>query len=204
MSGLREKKKKQREDRIFNSALQLFNKKGFSQTTMKDIAEKAQLGVGTLYNYFPSKNDLLLEIMEKKIDQLEKESQNFADELAGTRKNGASALKEFINHYLNYFFMLNKNIWNEAFSAFFSSSSYIQRGMRMDMRVISDLKSFLDKLQKKGLIASDIETESASFIIYSTLAFQFIGFTMFPDMKKEQFYQNLYRQIDLIYKGMEP
>lgn len=204
MDGLREKKKKEREERIFTAAIQLFNRKGFSQTTMKDIAEKAQLGVGTLYNYFPSKNDLLLEIMEKKLDQMENESQNFADELVRTKTKGSSAIKEFINHYLNYFFMLNKDIWNEAFAAFFSSSSYIQRGMRMDMRVISDLQNLLDKLQKKGLIASDVSTESASFIIYSTLAFQFMGFILFPDMKKEQFYQNLYSHIDLIYKGMKP
>ncbi|MBS3817927.1 TetR/AcrR family transcriptional regulator [bacterium] len=204
MDGLREKKKKEREERIFTAAIQLFNRKGFSQTTMKDIAQMSRLGVGTLYNYFPSKNDLLLEIMEKKLDQMENESQNFIEKLLQSKDNGVSILKKFIDYYLNYFFMLNKDIWNEAFMAFFSSSSYIQRGMRMDMRIISDLQNLLDKLQKKGLIASDVDTESASFIIYSTLAFQFMGFILFPDMKKEQFYQNLYSQLDLIYKGIKP
>jgi len=68
MTGLREKKKSERKDRIFSAAVELFNEKGFSKTSMQDIADKADLAVGTLYNYFPSKNDLLLDIMQEKME----------------------------------------------------------------------------------------------------------------------------------------
>jgi len=204
MNGLREKKKKKRQERIFLSAIHLFNSKGYSQTTMKDIAEKAQLGVGTLYNYFSSKSDLLLEIMEQKLDHMVKESQNFTQDLLDSEKNGAAVLKEFMNYYLNYFFLLNKDKWSEAFLEIFSSSSYIQKGVRMDLRIIEQIKSLLNKLKNKRMIAQDVNVDAASFVFYSILGFQFMGYVMFPGMKKNQLYQYICNQIDLIYKGIKP
>jgi AcrR family transcriptional regulator len=46
--------------RILDCALTLFRKRGFEQTTMRDIAEAAELALGAAYYYFPSKESLLL------------------------------------------------------------------------------------------------------------------------------------------------
>ncbi|MDD3839362.1 MAG: helix-turn-helix domain containing protein [Clostridia bacterium] len=52
------------EENIFKSAMELFSLKGYQDTEMKMIAEKAGLAVGTLYNYYRSKNGLFMYILE--------------------------------------------------------------------------------------------------------------------------------------------
>jgi len=53
------------EDRIFLSAKELFHEKGYDQVNMKEISKRADIAVGTLYNYFANKNDLYFAVLEK-------------------------------------------------------------------------------------------------------------------------------------------
>lgn len=55
---------------IFNAAMQLFLKQGFHDTTLAEIAEFADVSTGTLYRYFPSKGDFLLEVVSDSVEQL--------------------------------------------------------------------------------------------------------------------------------------
>ena len=41
----------------------LFQRDGFAATSIEQIAERAELSTGTVYNYFPSKGDLLLALV---------------------------------------------------------------------------------------------------------------------------------------------
>jgi len=56
----KEKEKEQRRREIIMTAMDFFISKGFKNTKMEEIAHKASLSKGTLYNYFDSKNDLYL------------------------------------------------------------------------------------------------------------------------------------------------
>ena len=49
-------------ENILNAALKLFVEQGEQATSMKWIAEEAKCGIGTMYNYFPSKNELIDEL----------------------------------------------------------------------------------------------------------------------------------------------
>lgn len=55
----RERKKEETRSRILNSAFKLFVENGFESTTIDQIAEAADIGKGTFYNYFPSKEAAL-------------------------------------------------------------------------------------------------------------------------------------------------
>lgn len=55
----------QRKRQVLDSALQLFIEKGFHNTSIQDILKKAQISKGTFYNYFSSKNECVLAIMEQ-------------------------------------------------------------------------------------------------------------------------------------------
>ncbi len=57
-----EAKRKTRE-RILQAARNLFQRKGFEQTTTRDLAAEAGIAVGTLFNYFPTKEDLAMTII---------------------------------------------------------------------------------------------------------------------------------------------
>lgn len=49
-----------RHEQICNAALRLFARKGYHQTSVREIAEAAHLSVGALYTYIKSKEDILL------------------------------------------------------------------------------------------------------------------------------------------------
>lgn len=55
----RERKKDETRRRIFKAAVKLFRDKGFGETTVDDITEKADVGKGTFFNYFPRKEAVL-------------------------------------------------------------------------------------------------------------------------------------------------
>ena len=68
----RERKKQVTRDAIFAVAQELFNQKGFDSTAVEDITEKIDIAQSTFFNYFPHKEDLLVEIFKKKIPFLRK------------------------------------------------------------------------------------------------------------------------------------
>ncbi len=57
--GRRERKAAETRLRLFRSALQLFAERGFPNVTVEDITEAADVGKGTFFNYFKSKDHVL-------------------------------------------------------------------------------------------------------------------------------------------------
>ncbi|MFZ3102735.1 MAG: TetR/AcrR family transcriptional regulator [Desulfitobacteriaceae bacterium] len=57
----RERKKLETRDRIYYSALQLFQLQGFEETSIEQITQQADVGKGTFYNYFTSKEAVVTE-----------------------------------------------------------------------------------------------------------------------------------------------
>ncbi|WP_053220300.1 TetR/AcrR family transcriptional regulator [Virgibacillus senegalensis] len=54
-----------RKKQVVDSALQLFIEKGIEQTSLQDILKRAGISKGTFYNYFTSKNECVLVILER-------------------------------------------------------------------------------------------------------------------------------------------
>jgi AcrR family transcriptional regulator len=67
----RERRTAETRERLFRAALDLFAKKGFAETTVEDITEAADVGKGTFFNYFPSKDHILLAFGELQLAKLE-------------------------------------------------------------------------------------------------------------------------------------
>src|SRR6185295_11372760 len=53
--GRRERRRAEIRERLYRSALVLFRTRGFCATTVQNITEEADVGKGTFYNYFQSK-----------------------------------------------------------------------------------------------------------------------------------------------------
>lgn len=69
--GRRERRTAETRERLFRAALDLFARKGFTETTVEDITETADVGKGTFFNYFPSKDHVLLAFVEMQMAKLE-------------------------------------------------------------------------------------------------------------------------------------
>ena len=55
---------------LLSAARQLIHEKGVDTATMQEITEIADVGVGTMYNYFKSKDDLIRQIVRDDMDDL--------------------------------------------------------------------------------------------------------------------------------------
>lgn len=72
----RERRIAARRQQILDAAATIFADKGFQRTTTKEIADLADVAEGTIYNYFQSKDDLLMELI-KQIGALDERQQVF-------------------------------------------------------------------------------------------------------------------------------
>lgn len=66
--GRRAQKKEATKARIVDAALQLFHTRGFDATTTKEIARKAGIAEGTVFNYFETKEDIALHFFDQEVD----------------------------------------------------------------------------------------------------------------------------------------
>src|SRR5215475_6727814 len=67
----RERRSAELRERLFRSALTLFSSKGYAETTVEDITKAADVGKGTFFNYFPSKEHILMAFAEMQLGRLE-------------------------------------------------------------------------------------------------------------------------------------
>jgi AcrR family transcriptional regulator len=73
----RERKKDETRTRIFKAAVKLFHERGFEATTIDEITERADVGKGTFFNYFPKKESVLGYLSETQLA----EAEEFAESL---------------------------------------------------------------------------------------------------------------------------
>ena len=68
--GRRERRRVETREKIFRAAMKLFAERGFFNTTTEDITEAADVGQGTFFNYFPTKQHVLSVLSEKQIEKV--------------------------------------------------------------------------------------------------------------------------------------
>jgi AcrR family transcriptional regulator len=68
--GRRARHKADIRKRLFRAAIKLFASRGFTATTVEDITQAADVAKGTFFNYFPTKELLLADLMERRLDIL--------------------------------------------------------------------------------------------------------------------------------------
>lgn len=69
--SLRERKKQETRQRILDAAVELFQNQGFNQTSVDEIASRADISRATCFNYFPNKESILREIAIQELEHLQ-------------------------------------------------------------------------------------------------------------------------------------
>jgi len=86
MSGLREQKKQRTRRDLAHAALRLFGERGYTATTVADIAAAAGVSTRTFFSYFPTKEDALFADTEERLELMRELLGNLP---AGTTPIGA-------------------------------------------------------------------------------------------------------------------
>lgn len=75
---LTEKQQELRRQEICEAALPLFFEKGFNETSMREVAAAAGIGKSTLYDYFMSKEEILVLYFEHEVQEVTRQAMQIA------------------------------------------------------------------------------------------------------------------------------
>lgn len=103
---LTEEEQKQRRSEIFAAAVHLFIKNGFNETSMREVAAAAGMGKSTLYDYFESKDEILLSYFEDEVQAMSIR----ADEIYREQIPAVEKLRRVIQAHLEYL-VANKTLY---------------------------------------------------------------------------------------------
>lgn len=90
--ALRQRRKEARPQELLDAALALFVEKGFAATRAEEVAQRAGVSKGTLYLYFPSKEDLLKAVIRQTLAAQIAEGARLVENLQGSAAHGLTEL----------------------------------------------------------------------------------------------------------------
>jgi AcrR family transcriptional regulator len=111
----KEREKRQRANDILEAARQIFERKGFLNTPLQDVAKEAEISVGLIYRYFQSKEDIFASLALKGAEQFDKKLEALLKKAKGTKNRAqvtdffvevAESFFDFYGPYGEYFDML--------------------------------------------------------------------------------------------------
>lgn len=98
--GLRERNKLDKLQRIRQAALELFTTKGYDATTTREIAELADVGIGTVFMYAQDKRDLLFLIFNDVLDHVADQAFSSIDTRLALSQQVAQVFRHFYEAFV--------------------------------------------------------------------------------------------------------
>jgi AcrR family transcriptional regulator len=148
--GRRERRRAETQQRILTAALHLFTTNGYLETTVEQITEAADIGKGTFFNYFPTKDAVMVSIFEKVGEQFAQ----LRESVPGTQDVRA-ALTEFAHHLLHMMVRAPK-IVRSFFGLALTDPMIGERFQAVVMQARSTVVAMLEHGQKMGQVRTDI------------------------------------------------
>ncbi len=199
--GLREQKKLDKRQRIRTAARELFAKLGYEQATLRQIARRAHVGLGTLFNYADDKRDLVFLISNEDLERITERAVRATQEIRDFREQ---LIALFRVHYQEFARepTLSRILLQEL--TFYSHGKQAAEFHTTRLRLISHVEALVRAAQEKGQVRpSEDPTLIARYIffLYSTAVRWWIGGEN-PD--PESGIRELRRLFELQMEGLAP
>ncbi len=157
-----------KQERILEAAISEFAKNGFNAANINTIAKRADISIGSLYNYFSSKEDLFLtiinygyKVLENAISSIDLRGGDIFDKI----ERLFSAAQEYARKYPQ----LNQ-IYLDMSTEGLSHLSKRLSG-KLETITASFYRGLINSAKEQGLVASDIDEHIASFCIDNLIMF---------------------------------
>jgi len=166
--GRRERQKAERERRILGAAETLFAKRGYAKTPMTAIARRAGLAVGTLYNYFPSKPEIVAALLRRETGETLEAGERVRKHPPADPEAAVLALFDV---YVELVLRHDRQQLRELLAAAVAQPEPLARAaFEMDARLVGQLAELLGDLQRRGELAAGLEPGHAALTLYAIYA----------------------------------
>jgi AcrR family transcriptional regulator len=176
MSGLRAKHRADRHHRIIEAAAALFRQSGYEGAKIEAIAAEAEVSVGTIYNYYRNKGDILVAIVSMEVNEVLNAGSGI---VAEPPRDVGGALDTligiYIEHSLNY---LSKEMWRQAMaiSTQQPDSPFGRNYTELDRALTDQICALIAKLQERGLVRRGVDARSLGELVFNNMNMMFIEF----------------------------
>jgi AcrR family transcriptional regulator len=200
VTGLRQRQAQEREARILRAAEVLFGRKrGYSQTSMQEIAKRSKLAVGTLYNYFPSKPQILLAIVARDTDAALIAGEGV---LKRPSREPIRAVERLIEHAIAPYVKHDRGLWRELIAAAMTDPTLAEGVFGSDVRLIGLLTTLLRDLKARGDVRPDVDPGQAAIALYSTFFAWFFAYLANDAVEFDVVRRQLRQSVGVVMQGV--
>lgn len=183
-------------ERLFRAALDLFARKGFAETTVEDITDAADVGKGTFFNHFPSKDHILLAFGEMQIAKLE-------DEVANARHTNMP-LPDFLRSLglrMTQEPTRNPAIIRTLLQAYLSTTPVRAAMIELQKRAHTLHAQMVELGQVRGEIRNDIPADEIAYVFRQTIFGTLLVWSLYGDAT---LHARIEAALNVLWSGMAP
>ena len=170
--GIKERRERERQARrkqILDVARALLFEKGLRATSINQIARVAELGVGTIYFYYRSKEEIFAELQEEGLDLLFSRidrAQAAEDDPAEKLRRAAGAMLTFSRENRDYFDVIE--CFLSAPQVMFEPSLKTEID-RHGTRIIEQIAAMVDEGRRRGRFGARVETRAYAVLFVAAV-----------------------------------
>lgn len=200
--GLRERRKKDTRESIILSARHMFFNCGYKETSMGEIAESSGVAVGTLYNYFKSKGEIMLAIAnEDSADILAPLSDSDMDDLGVE-----DLIWQFTEKLIDFISSYPRELIKELIGVFWEAGQEkLSDGLvSIDIRVMTQIGKMISHLKKNGRIREETDPETVALAFYAMATTTVMWYSVDPQMTLGKTRETIAAMIGHFCRGILP
>lgn len=150
---------------IIQAAIEVFSKNNFQHSTISQIAQKADIAEGTIYQYFKNKEDLFFSIPVEKTKEFCRELELHLQGITGA----FGKIRKFIWYYL-YFFKMNPEYGRTLMLEMRVNKSFVKTKAYSSFKDLTDrILEIIKEGQEEGIIRKDVNIFIARQLILGIL-----------------------------------
>lgn len=193
-SDRRQRRSAEIRERLFRAALALFGKNGFAETTVEDITEAADLGKGTFFNYFPSKEHILLAFGEMQLGKLES-----AVEAVRRTNEPIPQFLRSLGVRMTQEPTRNPEIIRALLQAYLSTTPVREAMLNLQKRVQALHTQMVQLGQEQGVIRNDLPAEEIAYVFRQTIFGTLLIWSLYGDAT---LHSRIEAAFNLLWTGM--
>jgi TetR/AcrR family fatty acid metabolism transcriptional regulator len=154
-----------RREAIIQAAIEVFSKKDFKTASISEIAQKAGVADGTIYQYFKNKEDLFFSIPTEKTNEFRRQLELHLQGISGA----LNKLRKFVWYFL-YFFKTNPEYGRILLLEMRVSKSFVKTATYDFLKQsVSSVLDIIAEGQEEGVIRTDVDIYLLRHLILGTL-----------------------------------
>lgn len=199
--GTRERNKQDKLMRIKSSALELFVSKGFDDTTTREIASAAGVGLGTVFVYAETKRDLLFLIVNDDLEDCVDRAENYWDSSRSLFQNIIGILRIHYD-YFSRLPILSRQALREMY--FYQTGKQAERFMKTRDRLRGLIGKIIDEAIAARLIYSEAPSDTIAQTIFAVYQVDLRRWLSSDNLDIDDAMDHLGRQLMVVMKGLTP